>query len=436
MTTVVGLLGLSDTAGFGDLMYPRVAAQELAARLPHLEFRQLAPFGWEHPLAAHGGAVIEPLGQPSAARRAELADQFDALVIGGGELIHDRHHLFTSRYQLPNQRFESPQDAVVDRSPARWFIDGVGRENEARCPTLWNGVGVPYALTGETEGAVCRSLADRAYVSVRDERSLERLRAAGHEGPVAVVPDSGFLVPRVLSNDVLERRRALHHLMGWLPVSDYVVVQADDSVVSQVGQLSAVLDGVLGQSDLAVVVLDSGSIRSSACGEALRRRCPVPVHVMPAGVTCEDIAAVIQGAKAVVAVSLHASVSGMAFHVPTVIVSLHDQSKLTALAELTGPTCQLVTDLAELPAALRKSLVAVSDDRLVRSLQAELDVHFDAMATVIEQAIATRGRDVSADNGERPWSPKSCACCGERTQFAAGNSLLNAAHLPSSWKCS
>ena len=398
--TVVGLLGLSDTAGFGDLMYPRVTEQELAARLPHVEFRQLAPFGWEHPLTTNGGTVVEPLGEPTAARRAEIADQFDALVIGGGELIHDRHHLFAERYELPPQRFGSPQEAVAARSMGRWFIEGVGRENEARCLTLWNAVGVPFALVGGTETSVRQSLADRAYVSVRDERSLQRIRATGCEVPVAVIPDPGFLVPRLLPTHVLQRRRALHHLLSWLPVAGYVLVQGSSSMVPQVGQICAVLDAVLGQSDLAVVVLDSSSPRGdSSFGETLRQRCPVSVHVMPAGLVCEDIAAVIEGAKAIIAVSLHAGVTGMAFQVPTVIVNLNDQSKLTALAELTGPTCELVTDLSQLPAALRKSLAAPTDGHLVRSLQAELDTHFDRMATVIERAGAVRA--VSAECVQR-----------------------------------
>lgn len=382
---LVGLLGMSDTCNTGNILSPRITARELGARLPHVEFRMLAPFGWENTAAVNGGDVVEPLGEPTTQRRAELADQLDALIIGGGEIIHDRDHLFAESYALLANGTSSPADVVGNRALARWFVEGVGRDNEPRCPTMWNGVGVPFALTGATELAVRQSLSARPYVSVRDERSLARLRAAGADADIAVIPDPGFLVPRLISSRTLQRRRALHHLLSWLPPSKYVVVQGNASMLSLVGQISAALDGALGQTALTIVALDTApSIGDSAFGDALRRRCPVPVRVMPSSLGVEDIVAVLEGATAVIGASVHAGVTAMAFNVPTVIMNLDDQSKLAALAELTGPTCAHVTDVSELPAALRKTLVATGDDRLVRSLQAELDAHFDTMAAVIE----------------------------------------------------
>ena len=387
VNTVVGLLGLADTRHFGDSISPRISIQELTHRLPHVEFRLLAPFGWEHPLAANGGVVIEPLGAPTAARRAELADQLDALIIGGGEIIHDRDHLFAARYSLPETRLSKSPDAVAALSPGRWFIEGVGKNSELRCPTMWNGVGVPFALTGNLGDTVRTSLSQRAYVSVRDERSMARLRTAGADGDIALVPDPGFLVPRLLSPRTLQRRRALHHLLNWLPTCSYVLIQGNSSLLPLVGQISAALDSALGNTDLAVVALDTTpSIGDTSFVDALRRQCPLAVHIMPSELSNEDIAAVIEGAKAAVAVSLHTSVTAMAFEVPTVILNIGDQSRLTALAELTGPACELITDLGDLPAALRKALVTTGAGQLVRSLQAELDVHFDRMDEIIEQA--------------------------------------------------
>ena len=390
MNTVVGVLGMSDTPHFGDTISPRIVVRELSDRVPHVEFRMLAPFGWQHPVAAGGGAVIEPLGLPTAGRRAELADQLDAMIIGGGEIIHDRDHVFAARYAHLDNSGLAASGEVAARSMGRWFIEGVGRENEARCPTVWNGVGVPYPITGDTQTALRESLAQRAYVSVRDDRSLARLRSAGAQGDIAVVPDLGFLVPRLMSPELLRRRRALHHLMNWLPTGDYVLVQGNESLLPLVGQMCAALEAALGGSELAVVVLET--TRSGGpplYAEAMRRRCPIPVHALPGDLANEDIAAVIAGATAVIAVSVHTSVTSMAFGVSTVIVNVRDQSKLTALVELTGPTCEEVIDISDLPAALRKALGTTSDGQLVSALQVELDAHFDRIAGVIEQAGAT-----------------------------------------------
>ncbi|MBK9969676.1 MAG: polysaccharide pyruvyl transferase family protein [Actinobacteria bacterium] len=235
--------------------------------------------------------MAEPLGRPTAQRRAELADQLDALVIGGGELIHDRDDLLAAKYR-------ADAEETIERAPTRWFIEGVGPELEPRCPTLWHGVGVPGDLSGETAARVCRSLAGRAYVSVRDERSLARLVAAGAEGAISIVPDSGFLVPRLFPLPVLQRRRALHHMMGWLPVGDYVVVQGNRSILNQVGQLCSALHTVLDRHPgLSLVTLETGPGDGEAAFSTAVRAAMVGVCSMPEALVPEDVASVIEGAR-------------------------------------------------------------------------------------------------------------------------------------------
>lgn len=446
MNTVVGLLGMSDTSNFGDTISPRIVTQELSKRLAHLEFRMLAPFGWELPHAATGGAVIEPLGAPTAERRAELASQLDALIIGGGEIVHDRNHLFAARYALPAESQAATLEAVESRALSSWFIEGLGAAHEARCPTIWNCVGVPFVLTGDSQRAVCDSLARRSYISVRDDRSLARVRAAGVEADVAVVPDLGFLVPRLLPLRVLQRRRAVHHLMNWLPAGEYVLVQGNAATVPLVGQLCAAIDAALGETELAVVAIDTTrNLGRPAFVEAMMRRCPQPVRMVPGDLANEDVAALIEGARAVVSASVHASVTALAFGRPTVIVNVGDRSKLAALAELTGPACEMITDISDLPAALRKAVVSTTDGELVRVLQADLDTHFDRVAKVIEHAgsaesvgaiRAQRRQVVVAQELQalrRAHSVRSTQLVAERSAFAAAHEeqLVRAGELQS-----
>lgn len=382
-------MGTFDLANYGDLLYPRIAERELALRLPHVEFRWLAPYGWEHPFPMDGGMVAEPLGRPTEARRSELAAHLDALVIGGGEIAHDRDELLVGHYP-------AEAEETLARAPGRWFVEGVGTDHEAGCPTIWHGIGVPFALHGEAERSVRRALAGRSYVSVRDEYSLARLRSAGVEREIAVVPDSGFLVSRLFGDEVLSRRRALHHLMGWLPAGPYIVLQGNRSLLPLVGQLCTALQAVLDGTGISIVTLETGPTHGDGeFSEAVRSRCPMPVRSMPAALVAEDIASVIHGAEAVVAMSLHANITAMAFQRPAVILNMVRQSKLAALAELTAPISTQVTDLAELPAALRKMLSSTPDATLVRELQGDIDRHFDHLATIIQ------GADAGSERAQR-----------------------------------
>ena len=115
----IGLIGTFDIANYGDLLLPEVTERELVARIPDLVVRRLAPFGWEHPVPSDGGVVAEPLGEPTDARRAELAEDCDALIIGGGEIIH-----FEDRLLAPH--YDTTEEEVLARAPSTWFVDGTG----------------------------------------------------------------------------------------------------------------------------------------------------------------------------------------------------------------------------------------------------------------------------------------------------------------------
>jgi len=133
------------------------------------------------------------------------------VLVGGGEIIHTQDDLLASAYDM------SPEEILAQR-PSRWFIDGLGPELEKACPVLWHGVGIPFDPAREEGSRLRDALEWRPYVSVRDVKSLERLREAGVNGDTVLVPDSAFLVDRLYSSELLARRRAFHKLMGWVDV--------------------------------------------------------------------------------------------------------------------------------------------------------------------------------------------------------------------------
>ena len=237
---------------------------------------------------------------------------------------------------------------------------------------------------------VRHALERRAYVSVADEHSRKRLDAVGANCDINVAPDTAFLTPRLFTQPLLRRRRELHAVMGWLPIGNYIVVQADDLVVGAVPQFSLALQGVLDEhTELTVVVLSmGGACADEGFNEALGRYLPCPVSILPP-LLAEDIASVIEGAQVIIATSAAACITALAYGRSCVLLNLDRRPEMTALAGQVESIAPQVADLRDLPTAFRRAFSTVPAARSLRDIEATIDHHFDELCSVIERRCET-----------------------------------------------
>ena len=398
----VALLGTFDVDNYGDHLFPRIAVRELARRLPDATIDCYAPLGPLHPTRLTGGPEVRAIGPWRDDRLHEFASIYDALIVGGGELLHLNDPLLGAFYGVEPSAIDLVQ-------PSRWFLEGVGREREASCPVLWHAIGVPYDLDPQQAARVRQAFAHRTHPPVvRDHRSKDRLLAAGVRGPVEVVPDSGLLVDRLFAPGELDRRR---RVLG-LPVGPTLVVQGCDLLVPSAESIAAEAAAIADAHGLAIVVAETGRCRGDgdfadaverALGERRRVR-------MPAGASVEDIAAALSSAGLFLGSSLHGAITALAHGRPFVLLNLGDESKLRGFVESAGLEPRLVEEVGEIGPAAAKALAAPPPDALVRRLQDEVDRHFDALASALvarskidshyeEDGLRRRGR---VPDGTRP----------------------------------
>ena len=195
----VAIWTTADRPGLGDQLLGRVIEQELLARLPGWRMSLYAPLGWQRPNVTDGGLVAEPLGARSPSRLAAAATLTVSCpsIPFGGPAIDDEH-----------------DDYATDR-----FALGLGAGLETVHPVL------PFAFrVAERVPAELVELASRApLVAVRDTESRDRLRAAGVNGDIAVVPHPALLLDRIVDRDSLPVRVAQLRQLGLLPDGDYDV---------------------------------------------------------------------------------------------------------------------------------------------------------------------------------------------------------------------
>ena len=387
---------MSDLEGFGPAISAWVVRHEIERRCEGAEVKLFAPLGHLHPVRADGGEPAEPLGTWTPARTAELAAALDCVVVTGSVVLDDDQ--LAALYGL------KPDD-VRARGLSRFLVEGLGPKLEARCPVVWQSVGLADDDDADVSVRLGAALSSRALVTVRDEQSRRRLVAAGLERDVTVLADPILLLPRLLAESVLAKRLAYVRLMGWYPAEGPVmVIQAGEQLTASVGELA----GLVG--DVAVVVVELGPDErgdevAAELGAALGR----DVFRMPAVASAEDIATALGAAQAgFVGISTHAAAAAKAYGRPAVVL---------------GPAGAAPGSLAD---AYRAAEAAADEGRELTGLTGELDRHFDRVVEIGTDAARRRPAGAVADDGpprsmeamRRALADRAERAAAERATFA------------------
>ena len=389
----IGLWGRFDVASFGDLIVPRVFENEMRRRLPQMEVQTYAPLGSLHPVALDGGYTSRALGTWSRRRVAELAEGADCVVIGGGDVIHTHEALFAADYGMS-------ADEVKRLRPSSFFIEGLGPSLERRCPIAWNAVGVPFQFRGEEAARLRAALGPRRYLSVRDLPSKERLRDAGVEARIEVVPDPSLLAARAFPSEILVRRLDYLKFMDWFPSAvEPLVLQGAGHLVPRARSIARALIRALRGRSIPIVLLETESGRGEA--EFLDAIAPYlgdAVFRIPSSVALSDIAAVLAHARVFVGTSPSASLAAASFGVPA--LRLESDGGLAPVPE-TGGMDDGVTTLsvdADLAASVRRLVASRRREGLPREVEERLETHFDRLAEIAESAVLRRLERVSREH--------------------------------------
>ena len=169
----LAVLNYADVRNFGDVLFPLVVARELDARIAHLSVDFVTPTG-----SSWAGMDSIRLD------RADLAG-YDAIVLGGGEIVHRADDMLVGIYSLFGlECVKHPTDLVFSWCDAPGF-------------KAWLSLGVPEP-SGAAQRATDVATPTLDYVSARGSSSAARLTKNGGPTPVLRTPDLGWLFPRLL----------------------------------------------------------------------------------------------------------------------------------------------------------------------------------------------------------------------------------------------
>jgi polysaccharide pyruvyl transferase WcaK-like protein len=372
--TTVAHWGTFEVANLGDLLFPLVLEHHLRAAHGEVDVRLVGPLGG-----------VAPMGLDRPVARAlpfeheafwQQAAPFDAIVLGGGELVHSGE-VVIDRAGAPDRIRFAP------------FASDVGLLAEAR-PVAWNAVGVPVDIPDALAPLLRSATASVDLLAVRDEASRSRLEAAGVERPVEVVPDTAVLVDDVIPLQV--RVRAIERLRAErrLPVTGgpLVVVHLSFATPAVLEETAAALVAVTHSRPTARFVLvalgethgDGATLRS------LAERVGASAVVV-ANPSVEEAVAVLAAGDVVVSTSYHAVLLATTLGVPAAQFrhAAHRPAKHDALAEVLGREPWLLDRPAEIPAAVDALLDGAGppDTARIGRLRRGAEAHLRRVAEVV-----------------------------------------------------
>lgn len=302
------MCGTFDVKNYGDLLFPLVLRHALGKRIQRVEvecfsYHPKVPPNWPYP--------VLPVN-----RLPDVIHSFDAVVIGGGHLIRfDRN--VAPGYFPPSPEMHHPTSYWL--FPALLAI-------EAKVPLIWSAVGASPELPAWGCEILREVLRASTYVSVRDAASQSVLQKLTGDREVLIVPDTVF--------GIRDLHPEYHNNGSHRDVGDlYVVIQATPNLKPHADSLQRLLLWLRSQK-YEVVLLpispalgdDPEILREIVGREAIARLWADPMEVV----------AIIANAAAVVGVSLHLSITALAFGVPVLRPFGNALSKYQAIHHLPG----------------------------------------------------------------------------------------------------
>lgn len=337
---IIAQIGTFDCKNFGDLLFPNVLEWHLKKRGQNAELVLFSPMGGEKPFES--GTLVYPICDLERLYRER---HFDAIVIGGGDLIR------------LDSGWASQEKYDVDASTMElWLIPAVV-SLKYDIPLLWNSPGVPFPFTAAQTPLVKLALDAADYLSVRDETSRDNLGET-EACRVAVSPDTVFTVdglyPREKTDGLFLR---LCERFGF--ADDFMVFQVNQSVASP-DACAAALQEVQTKYGSEIVFMPIGYVHmdkecmrmlySAVSGRDLKIRF-IEDELSPV-----EMIAMLSHARCFIGTSLHGSAVSSAYGVPAVALNFANLAKVRGAFRLLGAEDCLAADFADLPAAMDAAL--------------------------------------------------------------------------------
>lgn len=288
----IGIFGTFDLENYGDLLFPLIAEAELSKRLGPITLHRFSytnktPPDW-------------PYAVTSLAELPEAINGLDGVLIGGGHIL---------RFDKEVAPGYAPSTPDIHEPTGNWLTP-ILMALQRGIPVAWNAPGAHGDVPPWADPLMELAVKGSRYICVRDQQSRQAVARFACDAKVPVVPDSAIGIARLVNTRApsqdFTRLREARGLTG-----EYVIVQATP-------KLEAFARFLRSQPrpfrNYKLIVLPTGPVfgeNEAVFGHGLPGA--VRLNVWPNPLLLAEL---IAGASAVIGISLHLSLTALAFGVP------------------------------------------------------------------------------------------------------------------------
>ncbi len=407
----IGICGTFDVENYGDLLFPLIAEAELLRRLGPMKLHR---FSYREKTASNWPYSVDSLASLPAA-----TGNLDGMVIGGGDLIRFDKGVAPGYY---------PPTSDIHHPTGYWLTPMLIALQHG-LPVVWNAPGVYGEIPTWAEPLLELVINLSSYVSVRDEASRQALSHFAENKEIKVVPDTVFGVAQLIN---LEQPSA-----EYLRLRETIGLKGPYIIVQAITGLEAFLR--LAQNhpqvfqDYQLVVLPIGPIlgdNAAIFDDNLPGSIRLTTWPNPLLLT-----ELIGQAAAVVGVSLHLTITALAFGIP--IFRPAKTLNLPKYAILLDFDAVATFDnTSEIdPEWFTMKLTRAGASPAIQTATSRLSRHWDDIASIFARqdrettALETLGRFWQSMPGLlETWSTRYTRALDEYDAMIAKQNVINAQH--------
>ncbi len=365
----IAQVGSFDVENYGDLLFAPVFKSHITKRLDIDNIVLFAPkncnMPFEENIKVYSVTELE---------KKHLEYNFDAIVVGGGDLIH----LTKICPLIPYISKDSP---VIYEALYMWILP-VFVAVKYNIPIIFNGVGVPSEFKKHDREFV-RGLTEAVdYISVRDELSKEHLLTCGTSKDITVIPDSVLSISKVYPKElILKTFESLS--LPFDKDKKYVAVHINKRFSDE--NISALADELIKikkEYDCQIVLVPIGyALGDYEMMQKLNGIYPDEFIPLTEKLSPINMLSVIVNSECYIGASLHGCITASAYGTKVMMLNYSKFTKIDGFLSLIGRSDCLAHDADE-TFEVFKNIINLPTAEL-DSLLPQIDKHFDKVAKII-----------------------------------------------------
>lgn len=343
--------GTFDVDNYGDLLFPHIA-----------EYR-LSQYAWEHVSPTNNSTVFKDC-KPIVSFDFAQKQQYNAVVIGGGNILHLKHNKHTVYNKIDGFAY------------ANLWVGAAKIAMEQNIPYIFNAPGVSKKFTHNIHKKIALSTFKNSnYVALRERISVEMAESVSEgksngEFISQIIPDTAFEIDKLWPLD--EHRD-----------SAYISVNLNQRYHKPISETAANLDEISKKLKMPIKLIIIGDCHGDReFTENVSREMKMD-HEVVGSDSLKKMAHIIGYSSYFFGSSMHGFITALSYGVPAfLILNRTPLHKFVGLLEVAGidnkVICESFKDLQEVldsPAILKKEFKL--------KIQSELDSHWRKIDEII-----------------------------------------------------